>query len=149
MRKILAALDFSSVSKVVIEQAAALAQAFSSQLTLVHVAAPNPEFVGFEVGPQTVREDRAREVRREHRELQEIAEGLRKRSIAVHALLIQGPSVEKIVAEAERLEVDVIVIGSHGHGAVYRALLGSISEGVVRAAPCPVLVVPSARSPKS
>ncbi len=144
LRKLLAAIDFSPVSKAVVEHAASLAAAFSAELTLVHVAAPDPELVGYEAGPQTVRDHRAREIRTEHQELQAIAEDLREREITARALLIQGPAVEKILAEAERLQADVIVIGSHGHGALYRALIGSIGEGVVRAARCPVLVVPAA-----
>jgi nucleotide-binding universal stress UspA family protein len=146
VQRILAAVDFSPVSKAVVEQAASLAEAFSAELTLVHVAAPDPEFVGYAAGPQTVRDDRAREVRDQHRNLQAIAEDLRDRAISARALLIQGSAVEKILAEGARLRADAIVIGSHGHGALYRALLGSVSEGVVRAAQCPVLVVPAARS---
>jgi nucleotide-binding universal stress UspA family protein len=42
---------------------------------------------------------------------------------------------------AEELHVDVIVVGSHGRGAIERILLGSVSEQIVRHAPCPVLVV--------
>ena len=146
MRRILAAVDFSPVSKAVVEQAASLAEAFSAELTLVHVAAPDPEFVGYAAGPQTVRDDRAREIRDQHRNLQAIAEELRDRAISARALLIQGSAVEKILAEGARLRADAIVIGSHGHGALYRALLGSVSEGVVRAAQCPVVVVPAAHS---
>ena len=146
MRQILAAVDFSPVTKAVVEQAASLAEAFSAELTLVHVAAPDPDFVGYAAGPQTVRDDRAREIRDEHRNLQAIADDLRDRAISARALLIQGSTVEKILAEGARLRADAIVIGSHGHGALYRALLGSVTEGVVRAAQCPVLVVPAARS---
>jgi len=146
MRQILAAVDFSPISKAVVEQAASLAEAFSAELTLVHVAAPDPAFVGYEAGPQTVRDDRAREIREEHRNLQALAEDLRDRAISARALLIQGPAVEKILAEATRLRADLIVIGSHGHGPLYRVLLGSVSEGVVRASRCPVLVVPAAGS---
>ena len=146
MRKLLAAVDFSPVSKAVIEQAGSLAKAFSAELTVIHVAAPDPDFVGYAAGPQTVRDDRARELRTEHRELQAIAEGLRDRGISAIALLIQGPAVEKILAEGRRLQADAIIIGSHGHGALYRALLGSVSEGVVRTARCPVLVVPAGHS---
>ena len=40
------------------------------------------------------------------------------------------------------LEADLIIIGSHGYGALFSALLGSVSSGVVRKASCPVLVVP-------
>ena len=144
VRTILAVLDFSPVSKAVIEQAAELAEAFSAELTLLHVSAPDPEFVGYDVGPQTVRDGRASEIRAEHRELQQIAKDLRARGLTAHARLIQGPAVEKILAEAARLRTDVLVIGSHGHGALYRALLGSVGEGVVRAARCPVLVIPAA-----
>lgn len=143
MRELLAAIDFSPVSKAVVEQASSLARAFSAELTLLHVAAPDPDFVGYSAGPETVREGRARELRTEHRELQEIAEGLRDAGIHARALLIQGPTVEKILAEASRLQVDAIVIGSHGHGALHRVLLGSVSEGVMRGASCPVLVVPA------
>ena len=146
MRQILAAVDFSPVSKAVIEQAASLAEAFAAELTLVYVATPDPEFVGYAVGPQSVRDDHAREFRDQHRSLQAIAEGLRDRAITARALLIQGSTAEKILAEGARLRADAIVIGSHGHGALYRALLGSVSEAVVRAAQCPVLVVPAAHS---
>jgi nucleotide-binding universal stress UspA family protein len=49
-----------------------------------------------------------------------------------------GGTVCRVAAE---LKVDVIVVGSHGRGAIERLLLGSASEQVVRHAPCPVLVV--------
>ncbi|MBW2274656.1 MAG: universal stress protein, partial [Deltaproteobacteria bacterium] len=47
-----------------------------------------------------------------------------------------------ILAEAKRLAADMIVMGSHGHGALYRALLGSVSEGVLHKATCPLTIVP-------
>ena len=144
VRTILAAVDFSEVSKTVVEQAALLAEAFSAELTLIHVAAPNPDFVGYEAGPQHVRDARAKDLRSEHRDIQALADGLRERSVSARALMIQGPTVEKILEEAEQLRADTIVIGSHGHGALHRVLLGSVSEGVVRGARCPVLVVPAA-----
>jgi nucleotide-binding universal stress UspA family protein len=143
VQQILAAVDFSEVSGRVLEQAAQLAEAFSAELSVVHVAAPDPEFVGYDAGPESVRGQRAAELRGEHRELQAMAEALRQRGLRARALLIQGPTVEKLVEEMERLDVDVAVLGSHGHGALRRALLGSVSEGVIRHAPCPVLVVPS------
>lgn len=146
MKKLLAAIDFSEVTDAVVDQAAALAKAFSAELTLIHVAAPDPDFVGYEAGPDTVRDTRANELRGEHRKLQEIADALRERAIPTKALLIQGPTIEKILDEATQMEAGTIVIGSHGHGALHRVLLGSVSEGVVRAASCPVHVVPAPRS---
>ncbi len=146
MKRIIAAVDFSSISDAVIEHAAAMAAAFRAELVLLHVAAPDPDFVGFDAGPPSVRELRAHELRDEHRGLQEAATRLRARGLAAEAQLIQGPTVETLVERAEQQGADLLVIGSHGHGAVYRALVGSISEGVLRRAPCPLLVIPADRT---
>ena len=146
VKKLLAAVDFSDVTDRVVEEAAGLAQAFRAELTLIHVAAPDPDFVGYQAGPDTVREARAGELRGEHRRLQQIADELRDRAVPCKALLIQGPTVEKILDEATHIGASTIVIGSHGHGPLRRVLLGSISEGVVRGATCPVHVVPARTS---
>lgn len=143
MRSILVPIDFSTVTDSVVDQATRMATAFSSKVCLLHVAAPAPAFVGWEPGPDVVRHQRATDLRDEHRKLQEMAETLRKRGVETQALLVQGPTVETILERAGKVEADLIVMGSHGHGALYRALLGSISEGVIRAATCPVLIVPS------
>lgn len=145
MRKLLAAVDFSPASEAVLERAAELAEAFSAELTVLHVATPDPDFVGYEAGPDVVREARARELRWEHRALQASAEKLRKRGISTKALLIQGPSVAKILEEAGRLGVDAIVLGTHGHGVLRQLLLGSVSSGVVKGSDVPVHLVPSPR----
>jgi len=47
------------------------------------------------------------------------------------------------VLEAEREGSDLIVMGSHGRSALYRRIMGSVSEGVMREAKCPVLIMPS------
>jgi len=142
---ILVPIDFSDCAKTVLETAARLAEAFDGKLWVVHVAAPDPDFVGFEVGPQTVRDQRARDLREEHRLLQAEADALRDRGIEATALLLEGPTVEKILEEAERLDVDGIVIGSHGHGAAYRLLLGSVSESILRHTRVPLTIVPCSR----
>jgi len=49
---------------------------------------------------------------------------------------------DEILATAAREKVDMLVLGTHGHGAIRRALLGSVASTVARAAPCPVLLVP-------
>jgi nucleotide-binding universal stress UspA family protein len=143
MRVVLVPLDFSPVSDAVVAWAARLAERFECQMWLLHVAAPDPEFVGYEAGPDVVRDQRASELREEHRELQSRAESLRERGIDARALLVEGPTVQKILSEAEKVSTDLIVMGSHGHGALHRALLGSVSEGVVRGAHCPVTIVPA------
>jgi nucleotide-binding universal stress UspA family protein len=56
-----------------------------------------------------------------------------------------GKPVEEIVRTAKDWGADLIVVGSHGRAGVQRALLGSVAEGVMRAAPCAVLVVRPAK----
>jgi nucleotide-binding universal stress UspA family protein len=141
MKNIVVAVDFAEETERVIEAAREFAEAFSAQLWLVHAAAPDPDFVGYEAGPQSVRDAVASGLREEHRRLQQLAEGLRAANIDTTALLVQGPTVQILLAEAKRLEADHIVIGSHGHGAIYRTVLGSVSAGVLHKAPCSVTVV--------
>ena len=149
MQSILAPVDFSEMTPGVLAVAESLASAFSAKLWLLHVSAPDPDFVGYEAGPQSVRDQRAQRLRDEHRELQHSADRLRAAGIEATALLIQGPTVEKILAEAERVAADWIVMASHGHGAVHRALLGSVSEGVLRQAGCPVKILPRYAIPRA
>jgi len=59
----------------------------------------------------------------------------------VEHLVEEGEAADAICRVADRLRVDVIIVGSHGRTGLGRLLLGSVSEHVVRHAPCPVLVV--------
>jgi nucleotide-binding universal stress UspA family protein len=54
----------------------------------------------------------------------------------------KGPATEVLRGEAE-MGLDLLVLGSHGYGPVLRTLVGSVSADLMRAAPCPVLVIPS------
>jgi nucleotide-binding universal stress UspA family protein len=63
----------------------------------------------------------------------------------VDAVLVRGMAVQSILEEARVRDVELIVLGSHGHGAFYRAIVGSVGEGVLRGSTRPVLIVPSPR----
>lgn len=139
---ILAAIDFSDATPTILRLVEEWARKFQCPVCLLHVAPPNPSFVGYEAGPQTVRDQVAEEVREEHRKLHEMQSDLKGKGLNVHALLIQGPTAEKIVEEAERQKAGLIIMGSHGHGAMYHLLVGSVSDGVLRKATCPVLIIP-------
>lgn len=143
MKGLLVPVDFSAVSDATVALAEQLAKATSASVWLLHVAQPDPDFVGYEAGPPNVRDDVAHEMRGTHAHLQQYSAQLRGRGIDATALQVQGATVETILHEAERVGADLIVLGSHGHGALRRALLGSISEGVLHRATCPVVIVPS------
>ena len=146
MKKILVPVDFSDITQKVIEKGSELACAFKGELRIIHVAAPPPEFVGPRVGPQVVRDQRAKELRNEHKLLQKYATGLQKEGINAKALLIQGPTISTILEQIENFQADFVVMGSHGRIALYRVLLGSVIEGVIRKTVCPVIVIPARRS---
>lgn len=142
MKKILVPVDFSNVTERVVEAAAELAGALHAELVLLHVAQPEPEFIGYEPGPASVRQAAARHMKDEHRQAHELDQRLEKRGLKVTSLVVQGYVVEKILKEVERLGIDLVVMGSHGHGALRHLLVGSVAEGVLRKSPCPVLIVP-------
>lgn len=142
MKTIVAAVDLSPVTAAVVRTAGSLAKGLDAALWLVHVAAPEPPVVGCDVGPQGVREQVAAQIRSAHRRLQEIEKDLQSQGVKATALLVQGPIIEKVQAEADGLGADLLVIGSHGHGALYHLVLGSVSNALVAAAECPVVVVP-------
>jgi nucleotide-binding universal stress UspA family protein len=144
MKNILVPLDFSDVTSKVVEVARKFAAAFQSRIILLNVAEPEPDFVGFEAGPPSVRVAVARDFKAERQHLDEIKGQLAAGAADVTALHIQGPIVEKILHEANAQEADLIVIGSHGHGAFYDLLVGSVTQGVIKGARCPVVVVPAA-----
>ena len=143
---ILAAIDFSPVTDQVLKALERIGPAMPAHVWLVHVAPPDPDFVGYGTGPEGVRNQVAVEHRDRHRELQGHAHRLRSAGVETTALLVQGATVETIINEADRLSAALIVLGSHGHGRIYDMLVGSVAEGVVRASKLPVLLVPAQRA---
>jgi nucleotide-binding universal stress UspA family protein len=143
MKTILVPVDFSDVSAKVVETASSLAGAFGSRVILVHVAEPEPQFVGYDPGPLSVRVAVAGGIHADQGRL----EALKKKfgASTVHALHIQGSIPEEILRLAREHGATLIVMGSHGHGALYHLFVGSVTTAVLKEAPCPVLVVPSDR----
>lgn len=139
---ILVAVDLSPASAKVVEAAGRVAKLTAAPVYVIHTAEPEPDFVGYDAGPEVVRTQVAQELRREHRDVQALAETLRKDGIDATALLVRGPTVETTLKEAENLGAELIVVGTHGHGAVYDVLIGSYSAGIIRRSKLPVLVVP-------
>lgn len=140
---LLVAIDFSGVTDLVISEAKQLANALKSKLWLIYIAEPDPDFVGFEAGPNTVREQVAREYRAEHRKIQSYAGILHDAGIEAEALLVQGGIIDSIVEQAEKLDAAMIIMGSHGRTGLKRVVLGSIAEGVLQRASCAVHIVPA------
>jgi nucleotide-binding universal stress UspA family protein len=144
---IVVAVDFSDVTPIVLDALPALLPSSSTDehhVYLIHVAEPDPEFVGWEAGPDVVREQMAEEFARERSQIAEIADGLQGAlDMEVTPLLVQGPTAETICSQAESLDAAMIVVGSHGHGAAYDLVVGSISSAIIKQCRRAVLVVPA------
>jgi nucleotide-binding universal stress UspA family protein len=142
---LLIAVDLSDSTPAVVATGRSLALATGARSWIVHVATPDPDFVGYDAGPQSVRDQLAHSLRGEHKRVEDLARDMRADGLECTGLLVRGPTVEAILEEARSVGADIIVVGSHQKGAVKRALLGSVSEGILHRADVPVLVVPPHR----
>ena len=140
--KLLVAVDFSDPTELILRVARRLAQGLDASVWVVHAAEPEPDFVGYDAGPEVVRGQVAKELREEHRRLQEYTDQLREAGVEAKAMLVQGPTVESLLEMAEKQETDLIVVGSHGRGMVAELIMGSVSQGLIRDGRWPVTVVP-------
>jgi len=140
--RIMLAVDFSDVARKMLDAVRLIPRDEQLKVFVVHAAEPDPEFVGWEAGPGVVRDQIAAQFQRERREVEAMADELRTDGIDATGLVVQGPTVATILDEVERRGVDLLVVGSHGHGAAYDLTVGSISAKVIRKSPVPVLVVP-------
>ena len=139
---LLVTIDFSSVTDAQIDIVDSLASR-DRKIHLLHVTEPDPSFVGLEAGPEEVQHQVASELQNARDELDALANRLRAKGHMVDTLLVPGPTVQTIVEQAEELDADVIVMGSHGRGKLFDLVVGSVSAGVIRKSPVPVLVVPA------
>lgn len=142
MKNILVTIDFNENEKILLDKAFQMAESFGSKLWLVHIAAPDPDFVGYEVGPQYIRDSRATELRKEHKKLQEYTSILIKKGVEAEGLLIQGATIEMIIKESKKLNVDLIIAGHLDHGFFYNAFVENVSAAIIKKSKIPVLIVP-------
>lgn len=143
--KLLVATDFSPQTDKVLRVARRLASALSAELCVLHVAAPEPAFKTYGAGERQDRDETAAENREEHRLVREAAQSMRDAGIDAVGIMLQGPPAKVILEEADKFDADLIVMGSHGFGAVFKLLLGSVSSAVMKKSGRPVLIVPAQR----
>lgn len=141
--RLLVPIDLSTATTGVLDVAQRVARSTGGSLWLLNVAPPEPAFIGYEAGPEVVRSQVAREIREDHRALQAHANALRSTGLEVTALQVQGATADTILREAQRLPADLIIMATHGHGAVFDLLVGSVSQAVLRHSTVPVLMVPA------
>jgi nucleotide-binding universal stress UspA family protein len=164
MRNILVPIDYSDATHAVIDFVRNLARAVKAEIHLVHVkeiAAPAaagamgygvfgvPDVMTMSSAPVAGVETLPREAlagETQQRKLRDWEEELADAGLKATLREPSGPVVEEILREAARRNADLIVMGTHGHGAMYNLLVGSVTEGVLKHSTRPVLLVPTARA---
>jgi nucleotide-binding universal stress UspA family protein len=139
IRQIILATDLGPASAAATDEAFRLADALGAKLLAVSV-----------IDPRTLQLPGGRfrsRVDQERGRLEEAAAELvlrgRREHVVTSFLIWEGDPAESIIEAAKSEGADIIVVGSHGRAALGRALIGSVSDQVVRHAPCPVMVVRS------
>ena len=134
--KILLATDGSREAQLALTTAADLAKSTDSELHVVHVGELRPTFLAqTEEEPAELQREARRLLDEQERRVEEAGGTVKE------AHLRQGRADEEIVDLAEDLGIGLIVMGSRGRGRIRRALMGSVSDSVVRHAHCPVTIV--------
>jgi universal stress protein A len=139
IRRILVPTDFSDAAGEAVQAAVVLARAFDAGIELVHVTAtvallpPPMDVVPFSVlMPELSQRER----------LTEEAQRVQAAGIPCDTNSREGSPHLEIIKRAQELGADMIVMGTHGHGGLAHAVLGSVTERVLHKSRCPVLVVP-------
>jgi nucleotide-binding universal stress UspA family protein len=140
--KLLAAVDLSKASAYVIEAVDRVAMATDAEVCLLHVVVPLPSIAGPEFHPVLEPQEVSERYLEEKEQLDLLAGQLTEAGVNATGSIVQGDPVKTILSEAKRLDAELIVVGSHGHGLLFDALVGSVSAGLLRRSPLPVLIVP-------
>jgi nucleotide-binding universal stress UspA family protein len=143
MKTIVIATDGSPSAREAVGFGLDLAAEQKARPVIVHVAPAIDLYPSVGFGMSSAQEHEPTET--DWSSLEEAKALAAKRGIEVQTELLRGNPVDEIVACADSIDADLIVIGSRGHGAIASAVLGSVSLGVLHESRRPVLVVRSAQ----
>ena len=138
-RRILVGTDFSPASTPAFEQALKLARQNGAELLIAHCYTMPGNISLMPSEACIAWEQRCR--KEGEKSIGALVQKAHKEGVKAHALLLTGLADDSIVEAAKRLDVDLIVIGTHGRRGVSKILLGSLAARVVPLAPCAVLTV--------
>ncbi len=138
---ILVAIDFSEVTDSVINAIPQIAH-FDDVIHILYVCEPNPEFVGFDVGPSSVNDQLNEEFEQQKIKMSQFTSILAKKGYTVKTVQVNGVIADEVIDYAKKVKSKMIMLGRHGHSAIYNILVGSVAEEVLKHSPIPVVLVP-------
>jgi len=143
LKNVLVAVDFDEPSESALAYGRELARTFGATLHVLHVV---PDFFSAAVGIEGTTTDYVA-VQREMeaaatRQIESMVSDEDRKELGAKTLVLTSHSAApRIVQYAKDARIDIIIVGTHGRGAMAHLMLGSVAERVVRTAPCPVLTV--------
>ncbi len=142
MKNILVAVDFKEGTDKILQITKELAQQYLSNVWIVHVSAPKPDFVGYEAGPQYIKDLREIELKEEHKKLKKIADEFNFTGIDTESIMLNGGTVEMLSAEISKLHINLAIVGHRKHGFFHKAFFGRTDVSLIEHTNVPTLVVP-------
>ena len=148
MKTILVPLDFSESSNLIVAKAGEIAQSFSAKVVLLHIIEPVATYVPVGATMDVVAAtppplDVNENIDAHEKRLVSLAQPLKVSGLEVDVVAFVGLAVDDILDQATKHKADYILLGSHGHGALYHLFSGSVVTGVLKRATCPVIVIPA------
>lgn len=141
LHRILVPTDFSKHSENALTYATAFAEKFNAELYLLHVVQDLALFVPEAVSPTPIAPPVEQLTASVREALDRVIDTHELRRFTVHAEVREGSPFYEIIRFTRENDIDLIIMGTHGHTGLVHVLLGSVAEKVVRKAPCPVLTV--------
>lgn len=141
MASIMLCVDFSRRTKRTVEAAIELGRALALPIHVVHVrtGATGTKHV---VTSERYQSLRSKEVADEQQAFASVVSAVEASGLAVTSYMSRGDIVDVIVGQARKVDARYLVMGSHGTGAMYHLVVGSVAGGVLRELDTPVLLVP-------
>lgn len=144
-RQILVPTDFSEAANAAKAYATVLADAFGATLHVLHVI-PDPLAMGWGVDAAYLPQLLERTERHVREQLESTLTPDEREKFHVQSAVDTGAPVDCIVRYADKHDIDLIVMGTQGRGTVERMWVGSVTQGVLRRASCPVVSVQQPRA---
>jgi nucleotide-binding universal stress UspA family protein len=142
-KNILAPLDGSELSECSLDHVTAIAKGCQvPNVVLLHVLEPHDRYAGYTGISTEMLEDIRKQFQTQNKEyLEKVADKLKKKGLNVKTAIVEGKPSEEILNYAQKNQVDLIIMSTHGSSGLSRWAFGSVADKVTRHSPVPVMVI--------
>lgn len=142
MKNIVVAIDLGDFSKRIIEFAVEFVANYPARLHFLHIVSTDVSSAIGDLSVPYVHEIEENIIKLKKERLNEITAFIKEKGISYEVDVVEGVASNEILEKAKEVHAQMIIIGSHGHGAFYEALIGSVAHDVLKKTGTPMLIVP-------